>query len=307
MTKLYLITGFLGAGKTTFLKKFLRVLGNPKVQIIVNEYGKEGIDGQLLKETGAALNEINNGSIFCSCRLDMFEAVLSEILKDAPEMLLIEASGLSDPTNIRKILDQPGKYDDIEYMGAICLVDARNFHKVYETATVVKKQISISDMILLNKIDLVPEEKLSEIEETIWNHRPDISIYRTTYGEMKPEWLEALHAGTGADVQGKIQARDITLRSFNLEIEDNFTAYEFRKFVEMFLENTYRVKGFVRLEGRIYHLDCVGTLFRMELWEKEAQGINNVVILSGNKLPVKGCVEKAMEWYPGKVKSFARC
>ena len=65
--------------------------------MIVNEYGKEGIDGQLLKEVGSVLDEINNGSIFCSCRLDKFEEVLGKALKSQPDVILIEASGLSNP------------------------------------------------------------------------------------------------------------------------------------------------------------------------------------------------------------------
>lgn len=306
MTKLYLITGFLGAGKTTFLKKFLRLLGNPSVQMIVNEYGKEGIDGQLLRETGAALNEINNGSIFCSCRLDLFEDTLAECLKNSPEILLIEASGLSDPTNIRKILAQPGKYEEIEYMGAICLADAGNFHKVYETAAVVKKQISVSDLILLNKTDCASEERIAEAEQMIWNHRPDLPVYRTSYGEMKEEWMESLKGGKAPETESKIQSRDITLRSFLMETGDDFTPYEFQKFAEMFLENTYRMKGFVRMSGEVYLVDCVGNMFHIEKWTGDVREINKIVLLSGSKLPTKKSVEYAMERYPGKVKSFTR-
>lgn len=306
MTKLYLITGFLGAGKTTFLKRFLRALGNPKTQVIVNEYGKEGIDGQLLKETGAVLNEINNGSIFCSCRLDMFEAVLEKALENPPEVILIEASGLSDPTNIRKILEKQDKYDEIQYMGAICLVDARNFHKVYETATVVKKQIAVSDMILLNKTDITDEKTIRNAEEIIMNHRPDIPVHRTSYGEISTLWMVAMHGGAFPASSDRIQAKDVTLRSYLLEIGDDFTAFELEKFVQMFLEDTYRVKGFVRLEGKTHLLDCAGNMFHLTPYDKEVDGINKIVILSGSKIPTRSAVEKAMEWYPGKVKSFER-
>ena len=64
MIKLYLITGFLGAGKTTFLKKFVTLFQGQKLALIVNEFGKEGVDGALLSTLGIALSEINNGSIF---------------------------------------------------------------------------------------------------------------------------------------------------------------------------------------------------------------------------------------------------
>ena len=155
MSRLYLITGFLGAGKTTFLKQFMKQFSSERMHIIVNEFGKEGIDGELLSELGIALDEINNGSIFCSCRLDKFENVLQQVLQEKPDVIIVEASGLSDPTNVKKILNQREKFPGLEYMGCVCLLDARQFPKVYETAVVVKKQIQVSDLLLLNKKDLV--------------------------------------------------------------------------------------------------------------------------------------------------------
>ena len=115
MSKLYLITGFLGAGKTTFLKNFIRLFEGKRMHIIVNEYGKEGIDGQLLKELGTVLDEINNGSIFCSCRLDKFEEVPQKALLGKPDVIIIEASGLSNPTNVRKIMGQKEKFPGLRY------------------------------------------------------------------------------------------------------------------------------------------------------------------------------------------------
>ena len=86
------------------------------MHIIVNEFGKEGIDGELLSELGIALDEINNGSIFCSCRLDKFENVLQQVLQEKPDVIIVEASGLSDPTNVKKILNQREKFPGLEYM-----------------------------------------------------------------------------------------------------------------------------------------------------------------------------------------------
>ena len=78
---------------------------------------KRGIDGELLSELGIALDEINNGSIFCSCRLDKFENVLQQVLQEKPDVIIVEASGLSDPTNVKKILNQREKFPGLEYMG----------------------------------------------------------------------------------------------------------------------------------------------------------------------------------------------
>ncbi len=304
MSKLYLITGFLGAGKTTFLKNFIRLFEGQRIHVIVNEYGKEGIDGQLLKELGTVLDEINNGSIFCSCRLDKFEEVLQNALSAAPDVIIIEASGLSNPTNVRKIMAQEEKFQGLEYMGSICLLDAKRFHKVYKTATVVKKQIGISDIILINKTDLATPEELENVRQTVREHRPDIPIYETSFGKISDKILEEIKKPALSAEKPEVQTKDITLRSYLLKINESFSLYELEKFVEMFLEDTYRVKGFVRLENATWYLDCVGNLFSIKPYDKEVNALNEIVILAGNGLPAAKSVKEAIKWYPGKVESF---
>ncbi|MGN1158519.1 MAG: CobW family GTP-binding protein [Agathobacter sp.] len=304
MSKLYLVTGFLGAGKTTFLKNFIQMFSSQRLHVIVNEYGKEGIDGKLLQEVGTVLDEINNGSIFCSCRLDKFEEVLQKALESQPDVIVIEASGLSNPTNVRKIMAQKDKFPGLEYMGSICLVDAKRFHKVYQTATVVKKQISISDIILINKTDLATKEELENVRQTIRAHRPDIEIYETSYGKIETAWLEKMKKPPLSTERPEIQTQDITLKSYILKISDTFTTFELEKFVEMFLPDTYRVKGFVKLEGKTYLLDCVGSLFQMREYQGETADVNQIVVLAGNGLPAAKSVKEAMKWYPEKVIDF---
>lgn len=298
MSKLYLITGFLGAGKTTFLKKFIYHFKDYRMHIIVNEFGKEGIDGQLLSTLGTTLDEINNGSIFCSCRLDMFEDVLEKALSAAPDVIIVEASGLSNPTNIRKILDQPNRFTDVEYMGCICLVDAKQFPKVYDTAIVVKKQLSISDTVLINKTDLVNPPDIQKIRTMIVNHRPDIPIYETTFGEIKDEWLKQLQQPSLNDSELKMQTKDITLRSYLITIPSTLSLLQLQKFVEMFLADTYRVKGFVKCQDSIYYLDCVGPLYKITPYQGEVRGLNQIVVLSGNGLPTLKSIKEAIRWYP---------
>lgn len=302
MSRLYLVTGFLGAGKTTFLKKLIRELSHEKLHIIVNEFGKEGIDGQLLREIGMAVDEINNGSIFCACRLDKFEEVLTHALAGKPDVILVEASGLSNPVNVKKILSQPGKFEDAEYMGSICLVDAVRFFKVYETASVVKKQLSVSDIFILNKTDLAEKEQIQKVKETLHLHRPGVPVFETSYGELRREWLETVIHPVTDEGESIMQSMDITLRKCQITLNDNFTLPRFRRFVEMFLEDTYRVKGFVRMEGKMYLTDCVGNLFKAEEYHGQAEHPNVLIVLYGNGLPAKKSIQKAMEWYHDEVK-----
>ncbi len=306
MSRLYLITGFLGAGKTTFLKKMLRIFPDKKIHVIVNEFGKEGVDGELLRETGAALDEINNGSIFCSCRLDKFEEVLTASLNQKPDIIIVEASGLSDPTNVKKILNRTEKFPNVEYMGSICLVDAKQFLKVYETATVVKKQLNVSDVILLNKTDMVSKEQICDVCAKIHAHRPDIPIHETTYGDLKPEWLDPLCENKEEAAEADIlQSADITLRKYLLSINENTDLQTLENFLKMIMDDTFRIKGFVCIQKEWYLINCVGNLFEAEKCSEKSQEQKNLlVVLSGYGLPVKKALKKAMEWYPDVVESM---
>ena len=104
--QIYLISGFLGSGKTTFLKQLLEQNSNKRVGVIVNEFGNVGIDGTVLQKDGIEMVEINNGSIFCSCLKDNFVKTLVAFLELPIDILFIEASGMADPSSMKILLEQ---------------------------------------------------------------------------------------------------------------------------------------------------------------------------------------------------------
>ncbi len=304
MSRLYLITGFLGAGKTTFLKQFVQMFKEQRMHIIVNEFGREGIDGELMREMGIALDEINNGSIFCSCRLDKFWEVLTHALEQSPDVILVEASGLSDPTNVKKILNQKEKYpifSQIEYMGCICLVDGRQFLKVYETASVVKKQLNVSNLVLLNKMDLVSREEADRVKQVLKEHRPDLPVFETDHGRFQKEWFEVLSAKIPEDEGTLFQTADITLRKYLLHIKEGTDLDRLSRFLNMLLQDTFRIKGFVRTGGKEYQVSAVGNLLEIREYRRTPEKTNLLVVLSGSGMPVKKALKTAVEWYPDLV------
>lgn len=299
--KLYLVTGFLGAGKTTFLKNLIQLFSHEKLALIINEFGKEGVDGTLLSELDVQISEINNGSIFCSCRLDKFEEVLDHMVTLAPDVAIVEASGLSDPTNIRKILDQNLRFQSIDYRGSICMVDAVNFEKVYRMAKVCKNQISISDLVLINKCDIATKEQLEKTKDLLQTQNPTLQIKCTSFGKIEPQWvteIEELRSTKTGD--GGMHTRDITLQKHLITILDGFTCFTMKKFLEMFVSDTYRIKGFVRLDEGVYLLDCVQNMVKMELYtgKLDEDQLQKIVVLSGNGMPVKKGIQEAVKWYP---------
>lgn len=300
MIKFYLITGFLGAGKTTFLKNMIQHFKQFCMRIIVNEFGKEGIDAKLLDDLGVAIDEINNGSIFCSCRLDQFQDALDHALVDPPEVLLVEASGLSDPTSIHQILTQNPQYNQIEYCGSICLVDAIRFEKVFSTARVCNKQISISDMILLNKTDIATPEQIAHTKNMILERYPDIEIHETSFGHIEPSWIENLRPRQHD--QSGTYTKDVSLQKATITLKDDMTLYQLKQFLKLFVEDTFRIKGFVFLEAQNLLVSCTGSLINITPEPVHAeQQTNKLVALAGQGMPLRKSIESARKWYPNLI------
>lgn len=298
MSTLYLITGFLGAGKTTFMRSFLPLFRGRKLRLIINEFGQAGIDGPLLSDLDAMLQEISGGSVFCSCRLDQFETALRRCGKD--ETILVEASGLSDPTGVRRLFSQTDRFPHIRYMGGICLVDAVRFPKVYATARTCVRQIAASDVVLLNKTDLAAEAQLQRTRELIRGQRPEIPIVETSFGRIPEDFLEILKRSQNGDRENLPQIADLSSKRITVRIRPEISSYELKKFIEMFAENTYRVKGLIDSRDRgLVLADCVGNVVSVEPSDipVEQEKIGVLTVLSGSKMPVQKAVQNACQWY----------
>ncbi|MDD6237193.1 MAG: GTP-binding protein [Clostridiales bacterium] len=300
MSKLYLITGFLGAGKTTFLKNFIRLFAGQRIQLIVNEFGQEGVDGALLSDLGAYLEEISGGSVFCSCRLDQFEKVLRQSAELHSDMILVEASGLSDPTGVRKLFSQTDRFPYIDYQGAVCLVDAVRFPKIYATARTCMKQLASSDVAVINKTDLASEEQLVQTRNLIHGQRPDMPVIETTFGTVSAEILDALARAKALPEGNMPLTADLALRKLTIVIAPTITSYELQKLIEMFAEYTFRVKGFIRTTEGLRMADCVGNVVSVKPCEQltiPPERIGRLNVLSGAGMPVRKAVREACGWY----------
>ena len=293
MTRLYLITGFLGAGKTTFLKKFAPLVGG-KISIIVNEFGRENIDEKLLADVNARLSGIAGGSIFCTCRLDQFENALSDALEGEPDAILVETSGLSDPTAMRDVLRLRAEFMTIDYRGCLCLCDARNLHKVYETARVVRKQLSAADLVILTKCDAAPPAQVALAKSLIARHAPESNILQVSFGNLTPSQAVRLEAMTADSRKGFVTA-DVGLHCLTLKIGKDARSGEVLSFLRAISSDAYRVKGFVTLADGTFIVDCVGADAALGLWDGGADNLVSVLYAYGQQ--AKQAVEKAgLSW-----------
>ena len=185
---LQLVTGFLGSGKTTFLKNYLATFaGQRKIGVIQNEFSESNIDGQELRQTksGFELLEVNNGSVFCVCLLGSFvESLAAFVDQHQPDELIMEASGMSDPLSVGQIFQSSALKTKVYLDRVWCLVDARNFGKIAGLQTRVAHQIRIADSVVVNKTDLAGD-KLNEVIAHVKKLNPFAEILPTTFANVE--------------------------------------------------------------------------------------------------------------------------
>jgi G3E family GTPase len=291
MTRLYLITGFLGAGKTTFLKKFAPAAGG-KIAIIVNEFGRENIDEKLLRDANARLHGVAGGSILCACRLDQFEAALAQALSENPDAILVETSGLSDPSAMRDVLRLRAEFSRIDYRGCVCLADARNLHKVYETARVIRKQLDAADLVVLTKLDAAAPEEAERAKVLIARHAPEAVIMEVSFGELSPEQAQRLKDMRAGARKGFLTS-DVGQHCLTLRIDESAHRTSFRIF-EGALRGRLPRQGFVKLRHGALLVTASGAMWAVPL-DRGADNLLSVLYAYGQQ--AKKTVEKAgLQW-----------
>ena len=175
------LTGYLGSGKTTLLNRILSEDHGKRYAVIVNEFGEIGIDNDLIVESDEEIYEMNNGCVCCTVRGDLIRTV--EGLMRRPgrfDAILVETTGLADPAPVAQTFFMD---DDVRSRtrldAVVALVDARHLPLRLRDSREAEDQIAFADVIVLNKIDLVTQEELREVEAAVRAINPAARIHRT--------------------------------------------------------------------------------------------------------------------------------
>jgi G3E family GTPase len=180
-----IITGFLGAGKTTLLNHILSNQQGLKTAVLVNEFGEIGIDNDLIIATGEDMVELSNGCICCSINGELLEAVYRILERPEPvDYLVVETTGLADPLPVAMTFLGSDLRDATRLDSIITLIDAENFSDTIDQGEVARAQVVYGDILLLNKCDLVSEERLTALESHLKEIKTDARILRSNHGEV---------------------------------------------------------------------------------------------------------------------------
>ncbi|MBE9140762.1 GTP-binding protein [Nodosilinea sp. LEGE 07088] len=189
------LTGYLGAGKTTLLNRILTYEHGKKVAVIVNEFGEVGIDNKLVIDADEEIFEMNNGCICCTVRGDLIR-IIGNLMqrRDKFDHLVIETTGLADPAPvIQTFFVDEDIQSQLALDAVITVVDAKHIAQHWDS-TEAQEQIAFADVVLLNKIDLVSEAELAELEQRIKAMNAMVKIYRTQNSDLAIESILGVKA-----------------------------------------------------------------------------------------------------------------
>jgi G3E family GTPase len=180
------ITGFLGAGKTTLVNHILDTTRPMQIGIVVNEFGEVGIDGQLIVADEEAVIEINNGCVCCTVRADLVASVRDLLTRygDRLERLIVETSGLADPAPVlQTFLADPDVRDRVELEAVVAVVDARHAHAQLAD-DIAREQIVFADRIVINKTDAATAAQRAALAGMISTLNPTAKLDFTTHSAV---------------------------------------------------------------------------------------------------------------------------
>ncbi len=222
------VTGFLGAGKTTLINRILGEQHGRKIAVIVNEFGEIGIDGQLiLRDDQEELVEFNNGCLCCTVRGDLIDTLAKLKERTDLDAILIETTGLADPAPVASTFFVADEIkSDIKLDSFVTLADAVNLEQNLAQSHEAVEQIAFADIILLNKADLVSADKLDQVERRIRTLNPMAKIYRT---EQSVVDLDKVFGVGAFELAAKLEVDPTFLDDLEHEHDDAVTSFVLRE------------------------------------------------------------------------------
>ena len=306
-----IISGFLGSGKTTLLNHILKNQNGLKTAVLVNEFGKIGIDNDLIIETSEDMIELSNGCICCTINGELLSTV-EKILKRSKNIdyLIVETTGLADPLPVAMTFAGSNLREKVRLDSIITLVDAENFDFNIDNKSVFYSQLLYGDIILINKCDLVDTKKLEDIERKILELKKEPRILRCTNSKVGLETIISVGLFETDKYNFKILEEDNTnnihshhshehshdhshesenniegFTSVSFECLDSFSLRRFQNFLDNQLsQNVFRAKGILWFQEserkHIFHLS--GKRFSLDDEDWKSEKSNKIVLIGKN-------------------------
>jgi G3E family GTPase len=256
MLPICLVTGFLGTGKTTFLKNIVAQNRDRKIVYLINEFSAHDVDGAVVSAENPNVVSIPGGSIFCKCLVTEFIGQLKKVAEHWPDAagVVIEASGMANPKVMEQMLAETGLSNQYRLATVVSVIDPNSFLKLRHTLPNIISQIEASDVVLINKTDRNAPEKIAEADTLVREINSEAERIQTVRCEVEID-LFAEHAPRG--LQGEYaKCRDPNYATF--VTEQPFSGTVLEAFVLAHADDVYRVKG--TLSGEFFDYSTAGVI-----------------------------------------------
>jgi G3E family GTPase len=287
-TPITLVTGPLGSGKTTLLRHILATRPS-KIAIVMNEFGEIAIDTKVIEGENVRIAELGGGCVCCSL-LGEFEAAVTEIIKKAaPEIIIVETTGLAEPEalvfNIQEALPK------CRLDGVVSVIDADMLVRFPELGHTTRLQIEGADILLLNKIDLVDAKQNEPLEAKLREINPSAAIIRTERCRIDPELLFGV--GREKKIAPPQHEHQPEFESFTFS-SDNvvFSRDGFERFAEALPASVLRSKGFVRFQDGVQLFNFVAGRWELEPFQAKN---TELVFIGKNVLSEKEAIIESLK------------
>ena len=251
---LTVLTGFLGAGKTTLLNRILTGDHGLRVAVLVNDFGSINIDAELVvgvENDGDVIN-LANGCVCCNIRDDLVAAVVQVMARpEQPEYILLEGSGVADPSAIALTFMDEGMRDRIRLDSIMCVVDAEQVFAAPEMMELKLRQIAFADMLILNKVDLVTRDEIERIKAWLDERFHRYRLVQATSANVPLEILlsvgrfDPARLDDASHVHGHGHAHSQVFRTWSYETKEPLALEALRETARRLPANIYRCKGVV--------------------------------------------------------------
>jgi len=294
IANVFLIAGFLGSGKTTLLKRILSWQADlSDTVVLVNEFGKVGIDGNLLKNAGSDVIELTSGCICCTLKTELEDTLINIWERFHPKRILLEATGVAQPGGILNIVQGDELKNRMQIEKVVTVLDIRYWINRDNFGQFFMKQIQEADLILLNKVDRVAKNTVKQSLRQFQESIPGCLAVPTVYCQIDPEVLwtrphpktggvgifdfykPVVLSETGHDNAGEhIHADEYAAASdgggyvtFDFSTSDPVNELSFNRFLESLPWQVLRIKGPVKFPDRTVLLNFVAGESNWEIWE----------------------------------------
>ncbi|MEA3087665.1 MAG: hypothetical protein QOC89_5362 [Paraburkholderia sp.] len=301
-----IISGFLGAGKTTLVNQLLQQHAPGSIGVVVNEFGEVGIDGQLIVAEEQALVEINNGCVCCTVRADLVDSVKALLARpqtgSAPmQRLIVETSGLADPAPVlQTFLADPDLREAVDLESVVTVVDALHLRQQLDD-DIAREQVAFADVILINKLDLIAQDELIALERTIRSLNPSAAIITSTRSQIRADALLGMRRFSLPtllaiepdllDEGAHDHEHDTSIQSCALVEKGDLDATRFNRWINELVQQQgqqlMRMKGVLNFhaEARQFHFHSVHMLLEAapgRAWLKDESRENKFVFIGRN-------------------------